>query len=185
MLLYLISLVEDKDVPKIEYIYNKYHGDMLRFAKSRLKKAKIPSYVTDAEDVVQNAFCKICKYISKIDVNVREKELKTYVFTIVANESNNFISDYEFVEPFDDGYAEMGDDDFFKKISITESYERVIKAIENMDEKYSITLLYRYHKGMSVKQIAALMGIPEKTVYTRLLRGRKLLLEALGEYSNV
>jgi RNA polymerase sigma-70 factor (ECF subfamily) len=179
MLLYLISLVEDKDVPKIEYIYNKYHADMLRFAKCRLKKAKIPSYVTDAEDVVQNAFCKICKYISKIDVNVHERVLKTYVLTIVANESNNFISNYEFVEPFDDGYAEMGDDDFIRKINIAESYERVIKAIESMDEKYSITLLYRYHKGMSVKQIADFMGISEKTVYTRLLRGRKLLLEML------
>lgn len=185
MLLFLTTLVEGREIPKIEYIYNRYHRDMLRFAKFRLKKANIPDCATNAQDVVQSAFYKICKHIDKIDITVSEKELKTYILTIVANESSNFISDYEFVEPFNDGYCEMSDNDFFKSVNIAESYERVIKTIESMDEKYSITLLYRYHKGMSVKQIANLMGIPEKTVYTRLGRGKKLLIESLGEIIDV
>ena len=54
-----------------------------------------------------------------------------------------------------------------------------------MDEKYSITLMYRYSSSMSVKEIADLMGISEKTVYTRISRGKQKLLEMLEENKNV
>ena len=63
---------------------------------------------------------------------------------------------------------------------IIERYEKVVKAIEKLDEKYSLTLLYRYNENMSVGEIATLMGVPEKTVYTRLERGKKLLLQSIN-----
>lgn len=185
MLLFLISRVEREDVPRIEYLYRRYHGEMVRLVKARLKRVGIKSYETDAENVVQNAFLKMCKYIKKIDLSVAERELKAYVMSIVINESNSFISDYKFVDPLGDEFGDVSDKDFFDLLSIKENYNYVVKAIENMDEKYSITLLYRYHKGMTVKQIAELMGIPEKTVYTRLMRGKQLLLELLKEAENV
>lgn len=184
MFFYLISLVDANDAPKIEYIYRKYHRDMIRFAKFRLRKAKIASYEVDAEDVVQNAFVKISKHVKRISLDVSEKELKAYVFSIVANESNNFISDYIYVESLDEGHSELSDSDFFEGICIKERYNEVIGAIESMDERYSITLLYRYHNRMTVRQIAELMGIPEKTVYTRLMRGKSLLLKLLEETEN-
>ena len=49
-----------------------------------------------------------------------------------------------------------------------------------MDEKYSIALLYHYCEDMSVKEIAELMGLPEQTVYTRLTRGKRILLDMMG-----
>lgn len=185
MLLYLISLVEADDIPKIEYIYNKYHSDMICLAKFRLKNANIASYATEAEDVVQNAFVKISKNIKLIDLDVPEKALKAYIMSIVANESSNFLADYKYVESFDESHDELSESDFFERLCIRERYDEVTRMIEAMDEKYSIALLYRYHKGMTVKQIASLMGIPEKTVYTRLERGKKLLLKSLEEIEDV
>ena len=37
----------------------------MRFAKARLKHADVVDYEIDAEDVVQNAFLKISKYIKE------------------------------------------------------------------------------------------------------------------------
>ena len=181
MLLFLISQVEREDIPKIEYVYRHYHDDMMLIANERLKRAKIKSHETDAEDVVQNAFMKICKYIKKIDFGVSQKELKAYVISIVINETNSFISDYKLVDSLNDECCDISDVDFFDALSIKENYDCVIKAIEDMDEKYSITLMYRYSNGMSVRQIAELMGISEKTVYTRISRGKKLLLQLLED----
>ena len=185
MLLFLISQVDREDKPKIEYIYNRYHNAMMRMAKERLKRAGIKSYMTDAEDVVQNAFMKICKYVKKIDFSVAEKELRTYVLSVVVNESNNFLADYKYVETLGDEYGEISEKDFFEALSIKDNYNRVVTAIEEMDEKYSITLMYRYTNEMSVKQIAELMGLSEKTVYTRISRGKQKLLEMLEEKKNV
>ena len=60
-----------------------------------------------------------------------------------------------------------------------EEENRVIAAIEKLDDKYRYTLMFRYTQEMGVPQIAELMGVSEKTVYTRLGRGKKLLLEQL------
>lgn len=107
------------------------------------------------------------------------------MLTVVSNEARSFIEDYKHVESLDEEYIGMTDKEFFDSISIKENYEKVVKAIEQMDEKYSITLMYRYSSSMSVKEIADLMGISEKTVYTRISRGKQKLLEMLEENKNV
>lgn len=181
MLQYLLLISDEKDSSLIKCIFEKYHNDMIRFAMSRLKKAGFPNSFSDAEDAVQNAFVKITKYVSKIKVNASDKELKAYILTIVANETKNIIENMRDVEELVDDMAELDENEFFERLRIRDRYETVIETMEGLDEKYSVTLLYYYQKEMKVKDIAALMGISEKTVYTRLQRGKKLLLQSLGE----
>ena len=45
------------------YIYSHFHDDMIRLAKSRLKNAGYCNYELEAEEVVQESFIKIIKYI--------------------------------------------------------------------------------------------------------------------------
>ena len=49
-----------------------------------------------------------------------------------------------------------------------------------LDEKYSLILFEFYCMDQSVKDIADRLGVPPKTVYTRLERGKQMLLERLG-----
>ena len=70
---------------------------------------------------------------------------------------------------------------FFDKLQINIRYEHVVEKIKQLDEKYSITLLLYYGEEMDVKKISELMEIAEKTVYTRLERGKRLLLEDLSK----
>ena len=60
-----------------------------------------------------------------------------------------------------------------------EGYGEIVRAIEKLDDKYSTTLQLFFCNEMTPNEIAELMGISPKTVYTRLARGKKLLLESL------
>ena len=186
MLLFLYTLVEPEDQYKIEYIYHTFHNDMIKLAKSNLKNVNSPNYNYDAEDIVQNAFVKISKYIKRIDIHASPIALKSYVFTIVANESRNYLKDQHYFESLDE-YSEsiqdvedVPDDEVIPNGKVHEKYEMVVRVIREMDDRYGLTILYRYRDDMSVAEIAEFMGISEKTVYTRLTRGKKLLLEKLG-----
>ena len=48
-----------------------------------------------------------------------------------------------------------------------------------MNELYSITLNCVYVEDMSIKEVAKMMGISEKAVYSRLERGKEILRNAL------
>ena len=65
------------------------------------------------------------------------------------------------------------------ELDMQENYEKVVKAVEELDEKYSTTLFLYFDKEMSIKEIANMMGISEKTVYTRFERGKKLLINKI------
>ena len=180
MLNFLLMIAEESNREKIEYIYYKYHDDMIRFARHRLKYLGISSYELDSEDVVQNAFLKIVKYIDAIDISKPENQLRTYIFSIVVNETLNFVEDNADYDDIDT-YIEMPDEYFFDKLQINIRYGHVVEKIKQLDERYSITLLLYYGEEMDVKRISELMGVVEKTVYTRLERGKKLLLEELSK----
>lgn len=177
---FLLMIADESNREKIEYIYYKYHDDMIRFARYKLKDYNIDSYELDSEDVVQNAFLKIVKYIEAIDISKPENQLKSYIFSIVANETKNFIEDATHYDDIDIYAETMIDDYFFDKLQINIRYGHVVEKIKQLDERYSITLLLYYGEDMDVKKISELMGIAEKTVYTRLERGKRLLLEDLS-----
>ena len=181
MLSFLLTLVDDQHRDIVQHIYDMYHDDMIRFARHRLRIAGLPSYEVDAQDAVQSAFLKICKYYKSICESIPEKQLQVYVFSIVKNESKDIIKGNKRYEKADEDIETVPDEEFLERIKIKERYDDVIAAIQKLDEKYSMTLLFYYVNEMSVKDIAEKMGIPEKTVYTRLERGKRLLLESLKE----
>ena len=183
MLNFLLSISDESVHSKIEHLYYTYHDDMIRFAKRRLKQSRMRNYEIDAEDAVQNAFVKITKYINKINFDESEKTIRSYMFAIVSNEVINIVSDYQYTDDIDE-YAEiLADEDFIEKIDAKKSYDSIVKLIKQMDEKYSISLMYYYCHDMDVNEIAKMLGLSEKTIYTRLMRGKLILLKTIKEGS--
>ncbi len=181
MLLLLLSMADESEREKIEYIYRSYHMDMLRLARARLRAAGDGNYAVNCEDVVQNAFLKITKYIDAIDFSLNEWKIKAYVMSIVANEASNYLKDVRQTEDIDRYAEELSDDAFLEALQIRQRYDEVVEAIGRLDEKYRLVLLYRFQKNWEVTRIAALFGILEMTVYTRIRRGKRLLLQMLNE----
>jgi RNA polymerase sigma-70 factor (ECF subfamily) len=54
-------------------------------------------------------------------------------------------------------------------------------AIDALPEKYRTTIALRFQEGLSPKEIAEVLEIPERTVRTHLLRGLRMLKENVGE----
>lgn len=180
MLQFLLSIADERDHAKVEYIYHRYHKDMLRVAKARLHGWGVPNYELDAEDAVQNAFVKIIKHINKIDFSADEKAIRAYILKIVANEAADMAEDHRITDDISELEDRIEDGDFFGEMRVQERYEDVLEAIQQLDERYSIPLSLRVGENMEIKEIAKLLGIAEKSVYTRLERARKMLIEILN-----
>lgn len=181
MLAFLLSLADESDHDKILYLYEHFHEDMIRAAKHKLSMAGMPNYADVAQDVVQNAFVKLTLYVKAINFDVSEKELRSYVLSTVAHEVVNELEDHKPHDDLDECLNISSDEDFVKDVMTHEKYEAVVAAIEQLDEKYRLALEYHFYKGFSVKEMAGLFEVPEKTIYTRISRAQKKLKEMLGE----
>ena len=179
MLQFLLTLSDESNHSKIEHIYHTYHDYMMRYAVSKFQSLGRTNFKYDAEDAVQNTFMKITKYIDKIDFTRGEKDVKNYCFTILSNEIRKVLSDNQENFEINEEFYPEEEYNFIEELELRENYNQVVKAIEDLDEKYSTTLYLVFCKEMTVNEIAEMMGISAKTVYTRLARGKKLLLDSL------
>ncbi len=180
MLQFLLSIADESDHAKIEYVYYRYRDAMLRVAKARLHRMGVPNYELDAEDAVQNAFVKIVKHINRIDFSADDKAIRAYILKIVVNEAMGVAKDHQITDDISELAAKIEDGDFFGQMRVQERYEDVVEAIGKLDERYSIPLSLRVGENMEIKEIAELLGIAEKSVYTRLERARKMLIDILN-----
>lgn len=183
MLSFLLSIADKSDHEKVEYVYHQYHQSMLRLARSRLRGMGAVNSDLDAEDVVQNAFVKIVLNINKIDFSLSEREIRNYIMKIVINEALIFMADVVYTDNIDKYTETLSDGVFFEQMDIRENYREVVAALKMLDERYSIALSLRYMENLSIKEIAAMLGIEEKSVYTRIERGREKLMDLLDRRS--
>lgn len=180
MLSFLLSICDPKYHDRITMLVNKYHDDLMIYAKHILKTAGVSSYQYDAQDVVQNLYMKLSKYCEKVRFYENPIIMKGYLKKILKNEAMTFLKDFEYLESLDDVYYEVIDEDsFIEMLNSKERYEEVVSEIYSMKEIYSYTLSYRFCDEMDVANIAKMLGVQEKTVYTRIERGKKLLLDSL------
>ncbi|MBO5967861.1 MAG: RNA polymerase sigma factor [Clostridia bacterium] len=181
MLTFLLLISDESKRELIEKLYWEYHEDMIRLAKHKLRKAKMNNVSYNAEDAVQSALLKITQYIDTFDFEAPRSETKPYILAIVSNEVNKIVSQYVYWEDLDDHTDLIDKEQFFEELHIRERYDQVVGVMKSMSDIYGITLLLYYCDERSAKEIAEIMDVPEKTVYTRISRGRALLLSKLNE----
>ena len=185
MLAFLLSICDEKHHDKVEYLFYTYHDKMLQLARNRLQKFGRYDCLQDVEDIVQESFCNILKYIHRINFDADPAMLECYILKIVGNEvlkhlklknkcPQKYIEDIE--EQIYDSSAEIE----FEQIETKEEYNVVLAEFRAMDEKYSTPLLMQYCVGLSAQEIADSLGVPLKTVYTRLERGVNKVKQAMN-----
>lgn len=81
--------------------------------------------------------------------------------------------------------SELGvQEDVLKGYLRQEQRQMVRRAVAGLGERYKIPVLLYYMENMSVAEVAAVMGIPQGTVKSRLNTARKHLESELEEYFN-
>lgn len=185
MLSFLLSICDPLYHNQINMLVKTYHNDLIIYAKHILKRAGVENYEIEAEDVVQNVYMRIVKYCRSIRFYESPPVMKAYLKKILKNEAMTFLKEQEHLESLDDKpYLTIDEDDFVEMIQAKDRYEKVVSAILQMKDIYSYTLSYRFCDEMEVADIAKLMGVSEKAIYTRIERGLKLLLERLNDGEN-
>ena len=179
MLQFLLTLTDESNHGKVEQLYKKYHDYFMKCAVTKFKSLGRTNCVFDAEDAVQNTFMKITRYIDNIDFSRGEQDVRNYCLSILSNEICNVLSENQENFEVNEEFCSQEEYNFIEELGMQENYAKVVKAIEGLDDKYSTTLQLYFCKEMTVNEIAEMMGISAKTVYTRLARGKKLLLDIL------
>ncbi len=177
MLLFLMLIAEDDHRDKILWLFETYHDNMLRYARRLLALYGDKRYMHDSEDVVQSAFIKITKFIDRIDTSLPEKVLGGYLMTIVKNEVADFIKKEKDHLSLDDMLTICEECNYLEEFSRKELYKRVVGEIESMEPIYRDVMTLKFIEEKTAKEIASELGIPEKTVYTRLSRALAMLRE--------
>ena len=177
--LFLLDIAPPEQADEIAAFYEKYRDDFLRYAKSLLWRKNSKNADTDAEDMVQNAFYKILKS-GLLDFSKDESAVKAYVILTIESVTKDFINKRRIFVSLDDSleYSTHATDELFERLRIKENYSIVVSELEKMDSIYNYTLLLRMREWKPA-EIAEYMNVPVETVYTRIKRGEKLLIERL------
>ena len=159
-------------------LYNKYCGSMfgvaLRYSRNK----------SEAEDVLQEAFIRIFKYIVAFEGR-NEGSLTAWVKTIVVNTTlshNRNNKKYHFTEDIND--IQVGENPVFdvsSEIDLNrERKEMVIKALQQLPDGYRTVFNLYSVEGYSHKEIAEILEISENTSKSQLSKARKYLRSLLG-----
>lgn len=125
----------------------------------------------DADDVTQNVLLRLYQTDKTFE---SQAHLKNWLMRVTVNQCRNlFRAPWRAHENIDDYLNTAGFDN-------GQSGE-LFRVVMGMDQKYRTVLMLYYYEGYSIKEVSGILGIPEKTVSTRLLRARQKLKLLLTE----
>ncbi len=163
---------------KFEVIYYRYRDMLYMCALGIVKNS------ADAEDVLHDAFIKIAKNIKQID-DINSKSIAAYLAVITKNTAYDRLRRLKRLNetPIDDCLL-AADDTLIEEIAEKTEYEKLLAAVKSVPPPYNEVLFLHYVNEMPVKKTAALLGRKVSTVKMQLVRGKKLLLQALRGQEN-
>ena len=129
----------------------------------------------DARELCQQVFMKVYERLSSYDVG---RKFFSWVYRIAMNESINHMKSRHEWEPLSETVAEP-------RPNPAEAYEAadrsrtVQSALLALDVKYRAVVILRHFLGLSYREVADVLNLPEKTVKSRLFTAREILRDLL------
>ena len=151
-----------------EPLVERYHKALFRVAFRLLSDGD------EARDVTQTAFMKAYQGLGTYD---RRRRFFSWIYRIVVNECLNALRSRRPMQILDENHrASTGSD----PLEVRDARQQVRKALLQLPEGQRDVIVLRYFSDLRYEQIAAALGIPEKTVKSRLFSARQRLCELLG-----
>lgn len=128
----------------------------------------------EAEDIVQESFIKVFKYIKGFKGN---SSLYTWIYKIGQNTIRDRYKDKTIEIPYED-YSLSGEN--IEEIIISKENREILKEeLNKLNFIYREVLVLFYFDDFSIKEISKILGEKEGTVKSKLSRGRSKLKENL------
>jgi len=165
----VIEMAREGDSRAFETLLERYEKPVFNAAY------RIVANYEDAADVTQAVFVKVHR---KLGSYRPEHKFFSWIYRIAVNEAINFSRRKRCESPFDDAVAarQGSSVDHLARIARDELIQGALRSIK-ID--YRVVVVLKYFLEMSYKEIGDIVGIPEKTVKSRLFTGRELLRQAL------
>jgi RNA polymerase sigma-70 factor (ECF subfamily) len=129
----------------------------------------------DASDLTQNAFLKAYRQLSRFDPKYK---FFSWLYRIAINETLNHVKRQGRQEPLEGDRA--SDDRNPENVLVGSDVSRHVQvALMKIGTDYRAVLVLRHFHDLSYEDMAAILGIPEKTVKSRLFSARRQLKELL------
>lgn len=150
-----------------EPLVERYHRPLFRVAVRMLGDRE------EARDATQTAFLKAYKALASCDTRRR---FFSWIYRILVNDCLNLLRARRPSEPLDEDahYARASGGS-----EAAETQRRVRAAILRLPPAQREVILLRHFADLRYDQVAAVLGIPEKTVKSRLFSARQRLCELL------
>lgn len=172
MLFYTALIEDENEQVYFNELYEGYRGRMYAVAYRVLNDHGL------AEDAVHDAFLGVAMSIKTIPRGP-EAEVRAYLFTCVKHaalrirekerrQDQIYVQEKESVEIVPSAY---------EQVEQSEDYERLVRAIRQLDPIYRDVLLMRYVYSLSLDEVAARLCRKKKTVKQQLTRAKKILTE--------
>ena len=132
----------------------------------------------EASDATQNAFVKAYGHLDTFDPTQR---FFSWIYRILRNECLNALRGQRTWEPLSDGV--LGGARPSDAIEDVERQRAVHQAVMALEMDYREVIALRHFAGMSYEDIATMLGIPAKTVKSRLYTARQRLAVSLRAWN--
>ena len=129
----------------------------------------------DATDLTQTAFLKAHRELARFD---ERHKFFSWIYRIAINEALNHLKRNRRQEPLDGDWA-SDDRDPEKTFAGAEVSRLVQDALMHISADSRAVLILRHFHDCSYEEMATVLGIPEKTVKSRLFSARQRLRELL------
>lgn len=128
----------------------------------------------EAEDIVQETFIKVFKYIKNFK---GESTLYTWIYRIAQNILKDRYKNRISMIPYEDYEVEV---DIVEDVIISKIDREILRhELENLNLIYKQVLILFYFEDLSIKEISEILDEKEGTIKSKLSRGRVLLKNAL------
>ena len=152
-----MSLIAEK-----EALYKEYCGKVRRYIFGKLQNKD------DAEDLVSETFLKVYEKYDTFDGELAS--VSTWIYSITRNTVIDYFRTRRVHSELADNLC--GEENADDEIIRAESIEKLGKALMKLDKRSREIVILRYYKGMTLKDIAARIGI--SYAYIKILHGSAL-----------
>ena len=171
----IIARVRGGETRLFEELVRRYQDRVYALA------ARMVGRTGDAEDIAQEAFLKAFRGLEGFKGEAR---FPTWLYRIAWNLGADWLRRNRKPGRRDSSIEEAGEMpdsrvDVPGNLLDSEQRGEVRKALEELPEKYRTIVMLRYFQKLPAEQISVVLGLPARTVETRLYRARRMLREKL------
>jgi RNA polymerase sigma-70 factor (ECF subfamily) len=165
----LVQRCREGDRRAFETLVERYQKPVYNAALRMLRNPE------DARDVAQTVFLKVFEHLADYDPKYR---FYSWIYRIALNESINVIGRRNRHEPIsgEEIDDQRGADD---ELASDQVGARVQDALMTLKPEYREVIVLKHFLDLSYEDVGQALGLPEKTVKSRLFTARQLLKDAL------